>query len=668
MSKMKFKKRNRLDIIITDTRPVELVKLFSLSQFYDFLNNSKQMSDMLDTSKKKSVVDTVPNKDILWGTRWHAAPLKYHIYKNRYEMRELSLLSPVSMIELSLFLEVFEKQLLSLSEFGFSVRKHKINEMLKYRKIVCGCGVEYEYDKNEFDATKLEASGCYYLVYPYRFLQSFQSSDEWHHLNCEYQFFGKIDYNKCFDSIYTHTFTWIIAKNSIDGKSYGRDNNYFLNICDKLMQNLNGSVTNGIVVGPEFSRMMSELITQNIDQNVFWRLGECGLSSPRDYRIARYVDDIYIFATDETIVDRIISLFREEAEKFHLKINERKCITGRLPHVWTRWIDRISTIKNDVKNALIKKMDNEFYLVTNSNSSNIKRRVISNVKIAFQDLIADFPEDQQKISAYILKVIYNDLANIRTPCANGESIDKITVFLDSVFYFYSFGLSFTNTEILISILSELWDLIPEVIFKESFEIILRKYSIALSRANPEDICNLLLLVSMYKIELSHNIEKVYEDKITRGNNPLMYALLLRYYSAIKEDKSFKEKVEKKIEDSIEIICSNYNFFQYPDVWWLLIFVNCNIISPKYSQMISNKLENQLNFLDRMNTGNDEEHMAARSMRLVLEFLLDKNIQFKFINWELTQDELYKETVFTTYQRTLFNGYNGNPNQEFINEY
>ena len=85
-------------------------------------------------------------------------------------------------------------------------------------------------------------------------------------------------------------------------------------------------------------------------------------------------------------------------------------------------------------------------------------------------------------------------------------------------------------------------------------------------------------------------------------------------------------------------------------------------------MISTKLENQLNYLDGMNTGNTEEHMAVRSMRLVLKFLLDKKSQFKFINWELTQDELYKATVFTTYQRTLFNGYNGNPSQEFINEY
>ena len=312
-------------------------------------------------------------------------------------------------------------------------------------------------------------------------------------------------------------------------------------------------------------------------------------------------------------------------------------------------------------------MDNEFYLVTNSNS-NIKRRVISNIKIAFQDLIADFTEEQHKISAYILKVIYNDLANIRTTCANSESTDKITMFLDSVFYFYSFGLSFTNTEILISILSELWNFIPEVIFKEALKTILQKYSIALSRANPEDICNLLLLVSMYNIELSYNIEKEFEDRIIRGNNPLMYALLLRYYSEIKVDNSFKEKVEKKIEDSVEIMYSNYNFFQYPDVWWLLIFVNCNIISPKHSQMISNKLKHQLDYLNESTSNNEKPHMATRSMRLVLEFLLDETIPFKFINWELTKDELYKTTVFTTYQRTLFNGYNGNSNQENINEY
>ena len=51
MSKLKFRKRNKLDIILTDSRPVELPKNYSLEYFYNYLNSSKKMSQMFEVIK-----------------------------------------------------------------------------------------------------------------------------------------------------------------------------------------------------------------------------------------------------------------------------------------------------------------------------------------------------------------------------------------------------------------------------------------------------------------------------------------------------------------------------------------------------------------------------------------------------------------------------------------
>lgn len=67
-------KRNSLDIIMTDLRPVELPKIFTLKYFYRYLSrNSKATREIL------AGLD-VAQKDP-FGKEWHAAPLKYHIIK-----------------------------------------------------------------------------------------------------------------------------------------------------------------------------------------------------------------------------------------------------------------------------------------------------------------------------------------------------------------------------------------------------------------------------------------------------------------------------------------------------------------------------------------------------------------------------------------------------------
>lgn len=641
MGKLKFRKRNKLDIILTDSRPVELPKNYSLVPFYNYLNSSKQMLWM--SSYVKNELRASDNEGDLWGAKWHAVPLKYHIYKNRFEMREMSLISPLSMIELPLFIEAFEKQLLLFSSAeGFSVRKHTINDRLQYVEVTSGKGVKY------YSAEKsIESSGHFYSIYPYKYISQFQNSDYWYQLNREYKYFGKIDYSKCFDSIYSHTYTWLITKNSVDGKNYGKYQ-YFLNMCDKLMQNFNGSVTNGIVVGPEFSRTMMEILAQNIDNQVKSKLLKEGICEVRDYSVSRYVDDIFIFADEEKIVEHIIELYRDEAEVFHFRLNDQKRIMGKLPYAWFDWKEHIHSVNEYVCRTL-------FFDNTAKYAIRYSPQMLPNMKMMYQNIVADYPDYQAKITSYVLTTIYKRIMGSNKPLFSDENVvKKIMYFLDAVFYFYSFSLSYNNTEKVISIMDVLGNQVPEEIFVDCLHKVMCDYSLSLAKANPEDIINLILLSSMYGIELPDVVERLLVDKIEKTGNPLMYAVFLQYFGYNKKKKKkFQKRVEEKIEEALSNIYKSQDFFMYRESWWLYIFSNCSLLSKSCRDSMTSKLKDQKDFLEKSSS----THLAKTAKLLVIDYLLDDAEKYKFFNWDMSKEELFEYTVFTTYKRTLFNGYN-----------
>lgn len=77
----------------------------------------------------------------------------------------------------------------------------------------------------------------------------------------------------------------------------GKSSSTFGGKFDRLIQNLNYGETNGIVIGPEFSRIFAEIILQKIDKTIYEQLLqlETPLIHKRDYEIYRYVDDYSFF-------------------------------------------------------------------------------------------------------------------------------------------------------------------------------------------------------------------------------------------------------------------------------------------------------------------------------------------------------------------------------------
>ena len=102
-------RRNQLDYLITDTLPVELPELYSLHRFYQYLlekepaNNLKFARQALIERKHKN------ERKLFNGSIWSTTPLKFKIQKNQKTTRTLSLIQPLSAINLYLFIDLYQK-------------------------------------------------------------------------------------------------------------------------------------------------------------------------------------------------------------------------------------------------------------------------------------------------------------------------------------------------------------------------------------------------------------------------------------------------------------------------------------------------------------------------------------------------------------------------------
>ena len=116
-------KRNQLDIILTDLLPTEVPQIYTLKNYYNYLVNNKIMRKI---NKEKGD----------FNSRWHAAPLKIFVLKDNNEYREISFINPLSMLEVCLYLEKYEKIILDfLKKDSFSIRNHKKRRDLLFKNV-----------------------------------------------------------------------------------------------------------------------------------------------------------------------------------------------------------------------------------------------------------------------------------------------------------------------------------------------------------------------------------------------------------------------------------------------------------------------------------------------------------------------------------------------------
>jgi len=156
----------------------------------------------------------------------------------------------------------------------------------------------------------------------------------------------KFDLQSCFDSIYTHTISWATAGGSDKVKVLPRYHGSWVgDAFDNLMQSVNARETNGIVIGPEFSRIFAEIILQYIDKKVELELLNDNLYHKSDYECYRYVDDYFLFYNEEKDRSLFMECLIKWLKEFKLQISPSKTEEFERP-----FITKITIAKQQIDN------------------------------------------------------------------------------------------------------------------------------------------------------------------------------------------------------------------------------------------------------------------------------------------------------------------------------
>lgn len=668
-------KRNQLDYILTDILPNELSELFSFKYFYEYLLNKrkdiKEMVDRVIEAKNKSSSEQVL---FLGSINWATMPLKYTIMKGLHSTREISLLQPMAAVQIYLFITAYQRELLNVLEHNsvYSLRYHHRNNELYYKNKNKSVIKYFEEESKNTGKDIIEQTGMFFDIKPYKSIAAFTSSEEWFVLNSKYKYFIRTDYKACFDSIYTHTYTWLIGKNVNDTKEFKNVNMYAA--IDRILQNINARTSNGIVVGPEFSRMIAEILLQKIDMSVHSMLLNMGVVNGEKYNVYRYVDDIFIFAESEKIAELVLEKYSEASRKYLLRLNESKLVKNSVPFVLENWLNETNLFTSRVSSILFNSKDEQRDIIEKlekketEDCSNqvIKAHIFKDSTFyltkrslmnQFNELICNHEDKNKTIVAYLmgmfLKKVSRNKGNVKIFRENVAS-GTIFSFLDFLFYLYSVYPDYNNTQRFLSILSYIRDEYDFFDENRKLQMLINKYSFIFEKANMNDIVNLILFCTQANIEIPYTQECLLLEEMRRKNDPILWASYLVYSSYSKRylDEIFSE-IDNQLRENIEAIRSKENVYTYREFWWIIVFNK----SPYLSSVTQGLIDNVLNDLKVNTTGSRRAGDICGN--LFVDFL--KTNQKQFFEWDMNEKDFLRQITFKTYERSIFKNYKGTLN-------
>src|SRR5690606_34955423 len=246
-------------------------------------------------------------------------PFNFNITHKQNDFRELCVIHPVSQRKMVAFYEKYKNIIIYYSSLSpFSIRKpSQVANFTFYNDILHKKNEDkdLQHSQIEQDDSEYENLKSFFSYRKYSNIHKFYESYQFHRSEKKYNKLLKIDVTKCFDSIYTHPLPWALFNKNIIKTNIDPSLSTFGGEFDRLMQDLNANETNGITIGPEFSRIFAELILQQIDINIYEKLKTNDINGKNlihkvDYEIFRYVDDYFILYNNDSDVERIKETFK----------------------------------------------------------------------------------------------------------------------------------------------------------------------------------------------------------------------------------------------------------------------------------------------------------------------------------------------------------------------
>lgn len=659
--------RNKLDYILTDLLPVELSELFSFSQLYAFLlkkENQKILERLIQELRQYKA----QSSSRMFESSWSTKPLKYKILKGTDTMREMSVIQPFSALNLFLFIECYQKDILNYFEkhHNFSIRYHKKCTDLYY-KSKSGRTTQY-FQNQSFSVGRgiIQQAGNYFKIAPFESINSFADSRVWRICNFKYKYYAKLDYKSCFDSIYTHAFTWILERNVVDAKD--ACNSHLFVTIDRILQNINGRSSNGIVVGPEFSRMMAEILLQHIDSKISLSLSKENIIYDIDYVAFRYVDDIFLFANQPQVIEQILSKYKTIGEQYLLRLNELKLTRGTTPCLPKGWLEKTRQLSDIIGNFFYQGKKSDYDKLPEEDRFLVKQEFISvdRIKDEIAVLVKEHSEDRRTIVSFLLSTLLNNISKKKNGYTlfGKHHLGKALLLIDMALYIYAYYPSFDQARKIISIISYMNS---EIDFKSDDKAntklskAINRYSFVFRLGNIFDLCDWFPFFCEYNIVLDAKTENFLIQAAEECNNPIIWANLLLYS---KYYQPFFEELLKKIEGIVDRqICriSDKEPMMQVEFWYVLIFHNCPYISASLRQKISDII-NDIKIKAGAGKGK-QLFPSAVTTQLICDFLEQRSPngnkpEESLFNWKGIKN-FSDQITYRTYQRTVFKRYRKN---------
>lgn len=278
-------------------------------------------------------------------------PYQFNIAHKANKNRTLSIIHPYNQWQVVEFYEQYKHSILYLcNQSKYSLRKpHKIAQYFYYRDRLHRKLSGHESDKVELFFNEYENLKTYFSYEKYSNIYKFYEDYRYQRAEKKFKYLVKFDLQSCFDSIYTHTISWATAGGADKVKVLpGYHGSWVGDAFDNLMQSVNARETNGIVIGPEFSRIFAEIILQYIDQKVEQELWEeKKLRYKSTYECYRYVDDYFLFYNDEKDRNLFMESLTKWLKEFKLQISPSKTEEFERP-----FITKLTIAKQHIESLL----------------------------------------------------------------------------------------------------------------------------------------------------------------------------------------------------------------------------------------------------------------------------------------------------------------------------
>lgn len=139
------------------------------------------------------------------------------------------------------------------------------------------------------------------------------------------------DISKCFPSIYSHAIAWALV-----GKTYAKINRsreHWFNELDFRTRNVKNGETNGVLIGPHASNLISEIILTKVDKEL----------RNKGFEYIRYVDDYTCYTKSYEEAEKFFLDLSTELSKYELSLNLKKSDILPLPKASVKnWVNRLN--------------------------------------------------------------------------------------------------------------------------------------------------------------------------------------------------------------------------------------------------------------------------------------------------------------------------------------